>query len=85
MQSTAGQRPGELGMLWVNMICVHIFILVHLQPCNRVLGFAQGQFPEVDVFASTATSLPLFPRQTESIRVRVITALGESALEQSLL
>jgi dTDP-4-amino-4,6-dideoxygalactose transaminase len=34
---------------------------VHLQPYYRELGFAEGQFPEAERYASTAISLPLFP------------------------
>ncbi|MDA7434759.1 UDP-4-amino-4,6-dideoxy-N-acetyl-beta-L-altrosamine transaminase [Synechococcus sp. AH-601-J22] len=34
---------------------------VHLQPYYRALGFAEGQFPEAEAYASSAISLPLFP------------------------
>ena len=34
---------------------------VHLQPYYRAMGFAEGQFPEAEAYASSATSLPLFP------------------------
>lgn len=34
---------------------------VHLQPYYRDLGFAEGQFPEAETYASCAISLPLFP------------------------
>jgi UDP-4-amino-4,6-dideoxy-N-acetyl-beta-L-altrosamine transaminase len=34
---------------------------VHLQPYYRRLGFAEGQFPQGEAFATSAISLPLFP------------------------
>ena len=34
---------------------------VHLQPYYRALGFAEGQFPEAEAYASNAISLPLYP------------------------
>ena len=58
---------------------------VHLQPYYRALGFAEGQFPEAEAYASSAISLPLFPGLTESDQVRVCTALGVSLQEQGLL
>jgi len=58
---------------------------VHLQPYYRALGFAEGQFPEAEAYASSAISLPLFPGLTESDQVCVCTALGESLQQQGLL
>ena len=34
---------------------------VNLQPYFRVMGFAEGQFPEAEAYASSAISLPLYP------------------------
>jgi UDP-4-amino-4,6-dideoxy-N-acetyl-beta-L-altrosamine transaminase len=34
---------------------------VNLQPYYRALGFAEGQFPQAEAYASSAISLPLFP------------------------
>lgn len=58
---------------------------VHLQPYYRAMGFAEGQFPEAESYASSAISLPLFPGLTEIDQGRVSTALGESLQEQGLL
>ena len=58
---------------------------VHLQPYYRALGFAEGQFPEAEAYASSAISLPLFPGLTESDQDCVFAALGESLHEQGLL
>ena len=58
---------------------------VHLQPYYRALGFAEGQFPEAEAYASSAISLPLFPSLTESDQVGVFTALSKSMQEQGLL
>jgi len=58
---------------------------VHLQPYYRAFGFAEGQFPEAEAYASSAISLPLFPGLTESDQLRVFTALGESLQPQPLL
>jgi len=58
---------------------------VHLQPYYRALGYAEGQFPEAEAYASSAISMPLFPGLTESDQIRVCTALGVSLQEQGLL
>jgi dTDP-4-amino-4,6-dideoxygalactose transaminase len=34
---------------------------VHLHPYYRHMGFAEGQFPQAEAYASSAISLPLFP------------------------
>jgi len=34
---------------------------VHLQPYYRAMGFAVGQFPAAEAYASSAISLPLYP------------------------
>ena len=34
---------------------------VHLQPCHQRLGFYEGDFPEVEAYATNAISLPLYP------------------------
>ncbi|PSI00335.1 UDP-4-amino-4,6-dideoxy-N-acetyl-beta-L-altrosamine transaminase, partial [Synechococcus lacustris] len=50
---------------------------VHLQPYYRALGFAEGQFPEAEAYASSAISLPLFPGLSASDQQRVASALTE--------
>ncbi len=57
---------------------------VHLQPYYRALGFAEGQFPEAEAYASTAISLPLFPGLTEKDQVHVFTSLRTSLQDQGL-
>ena len=50
---------------------------VHLQPYYRVLGFAEGQFPEAEAYASSAISLPLFPGLKTADQQRVASVLAE--------
>ena len=50
---------------------------VHLQPYYRALGFAEGQFPEAEVYANSAISLPLFPGLSALDQQRVVTGLVE--------
>ena len=49
-----GLRAAEIG------VQLH-YSPVHLQPYYRAMGFGEGQFPEAEAYASSATSLPLFP------------------------
>jgi UDP-4-amino-4,6-dideoxy-N-acetyl-beta-L-altrosamine transaminase len=49
---------------------------VHLQPYYRALGFAEGQFPEAEAYASSAISLPLFPGLSTLAQDRVIAELA---------
>jgi UDP-4-amino-4,6-dideoxy-N-acetyl-beta-L-altrosamine transaminase len=50
---------------------------VHLQPYYREMGFAEGQFPEAEAYASSAISLPLFPGLSAADQQRVATALTQ--------
>jgi len=50
---------------------------VHLQPYYRALGFAEGQFPEAEAYASSAISLPLFPGLSAVDQQRVVAELEE--------
>ena len=50
---------------------------VHLQPYYRALGFAEGQFPEAEAYASSAISLPLFPGLTAVDQERVVAELAQ--------
>jgi dTDP-4-amino-4,6-dideoxygalactose transaminase len=50
---------------------------VHLQPYYRALGFAEGQFPAAEAYASSAISLPLFPGLSASDQQRVAAALAQ--------
>jgi UDP-4-amino-4,6-dideoxy-N-acetyl-beta-L-altrosamine transaminase len=85
-QATAEQHRRVFERLRASGIGVQLhYSTVHLQPYYRALGFAEGQFPEAEAYASSAISLPLFPGLTESDQVRVFTALGESLQQQGLL
>jgi dTDP-4-amino-4,6-dideoxygalactose transaminase len=48
------------------------------------LGFAEGQFPEAEAYATSAISLPLFPGLTDVEQVRVVQALSNIMHEQEL-
>jgi dTDP-4-amino-4,6-dideoxygalactose transaminase len=48
---------------------------VHLQPYYRALGFVEGQFPEAEVYGSSAISLPLFPGLMADDQARVAQVL----------
>ena len=50
---------------------------VHLQPYYRALGFAEGQYPQAEAYASSAISLPLFPGLSAADQQRVGTRLAE--------
>ena len=50
---------------------------VHLQPYYRALGFAEGQFPQAEAYASSAISLPLFPGLSAADQQRVASVLAE--------
>ena len=85
-QATAEQHRQVFERLRASGIGVQLhYSPVHLQPYYRALGFAEGQFPEAEAYASSAMSLPLFPGLTESDQVRVLTILGESLQEHGLL
>jgi dTDP-4-amino-4,6-dideoxygalactose transaminase len=51
---------------------------VHLQPYYRAIGFAEGQFPEAEAYASSAISLPLFPGLSKGDQERVAAMLAET-------
>lgn len=51
---------------------------VHLQPYYRNLGFQEGDFPEAELYSSSAISLPLFPGLLNQDQVRVVNALAHS-------
>ena len=48
---------------------------VHLQPYYRRLGFAEGQLPAAEAYASSAISLPLYPGLTAEDQERVVFTL----------
>ena len=48
---------------------------VHLQPYYRQLGFQQGDFPKAEHYATSAISLPLFPRLSSQDQQHVVDTL----------
>jgi UDP-4-amino-4,6-dideoxy-N-acetyl-beta-L-altrosamine transaminase len=86
MHASAEQHRGVFEGLRAAGIGVQLhYSPVHLQPYYRALGFADGQFPVAEAYASSAISLPLFPGLIETDQVRVFTALGESLQQKALL
>lgn len=49
---------------------------VHLQPYYRRLGFAEGDFPRTEAYASNAISLPLYPGLSEQQQQRVAEVIA---------
>ena len=48
---------------------------IHLQPYYRNLGFREGDFPQAELYAKNAFSLPLFPGLDRKDQLRVAKAL----------
>ena len=57
---------------------------VHLQPYYRAMGFAEGDCPEAEAYASSAVSLPLFPSLSEEEQDKVVQVLVDSLEEHGL-
>jgi UDP-4-amino-4,6-dideoxy-N-acetyl-beta-L-altrosamine transaminase len=84
-QATANQHREVFQMLRGDGIGVQLhYSPVHLQPYYRALGFAEGQFPEAEAYATSAISLPLFPGLTDVEQVRGVQALTNILREQEL-
>jgi UDP-4-amino-4,6-dideoxy-N-acetyl-beta-L-altrosamine transaminase len=58
---------------------VHYFP-VHLQPYYRALGFAAGDYPHAERYASEAISLPVFPELTAQEQHFVISTLSRELM-----
>ena len=56
---------------------VHYPLPIHLQPCYRDLGYAEGDFPEAEAWAATEISLPLFCGMTVEQVEWVIRSVNE--------
>ena len=54
------------------------YIPVHLQPYYRALGFEPGLYPEAELHAQEALSLPLYPALTDSEQDQVVAALRKA-------
>jgi UDP-4-amino-4,6-dideoxy-N-acetyl-beta-L-altrosamine transaminase len=57
---------------------------VHLQPYYRAMGFAEGDCPEAEAYASCAISLPLFPSLSKDQQDKVVQVLADSIEKQGL-
>jgi UDP-4-amino-4,6-dideoxy-N-acetyl-beta-L-altrosamine transaminase len=51
---------------------------VHLQPYYRDMGFAPGQYPVSEAYASNAITLPLFPTMTDGEQDHVVSVLRQA-------
>ena len=77
-QASSEQHRQVFEGLWAAGIGVQLhYSPVHLQPYYRAMGFAEGQFPEAEVYSSSAISLPLFPGLSAADQQRVAAALAE--------
>ena len=50
---------------------------VHLQPYYQKLGFAEGDYPEAEAYASSAISLPLYPGLKSREQQKVVEVLNQ--------
>lgn len=50
---------------------------VHLQPYYQKLGFSEKDFPQAEVYANTAITLPLYPGLSNSDQERIVKTLEE--------
>ena len=57
------------------------YLPVHLQPYYRALGFKEGDFPEAELYARTAITLPLFATLSEPAQDEVVKALAAAIRE----
>jgi UDP-4-amino-4,6-dideoxy-N-acetyl-beta-L-altrosamine transaminase len=77
-QATAGQHRQVFEGLRAAGIGVQLhYSPVHLQPYYRAMGFAEGQFPEAEAYASSVISLPLLPGLSEGQQQRVVDAIRD--------
>lgn len=53
------------------------YIPVHTQPYYKQLGFKQGDFPEAELYYTTAISLPMYPDLTQEQIHYIYTTLKE--------
>ena len=48
------------------------YIPIHLQPYYRNLGFKRGDFPNAEIYALNAISLPMYPNLNEEVPKKII-------------
>ena len=53
------------------------YIPIHLQPIYRDFGFKEGNFPESEIYANNAISLPIYPELSFESQLRVTNAIRE--------
>ncbi|RYG39229.1 MAG: UDP-4-amino-4,6-dideoxy-N-acetyl-beta-L-altrosamine transaminase [Burkholderiales bacterium] len=54
------------------------YIPVHTQPYYRAMGFADGDYPEAELYYSEAISLPMYPTMSEAQQDEVVEALRKA-------
>jgi UDP-4-amino-4,6-dideoxy-N-acetyl-beta-L-altrosamine transaminase len=71
-----GRRDAAFAALRAADIGVNVhYYPIHLQPYYRALGFAAGQFPQAEAYASRTLSLPLYPDLSEVQQDEVVERL----------
>ena len=81
-QATADQHRQVFEGVRVAGIGVQLhYSPVHLHPYYRDLGFAEGQFPAAESYASSAISLPLYPGLRGVDQHRVVSTLNSLLAE----
>ena len=53
------------------------YIPIHLHPIYRNFGFEEGNFPESEIYANNAISLPIYPELSFESQLRVSNAIKE--------
>jgi len=54
------------------------YLPVHTQPYYRGLGFREGDFPEAELYAGEALTLPLYYGLSEADQDKVVAELGRA-------
>ena len=54
------------------------YLPVHLHPYYRDLGFKEGDFPEAELYATNAISIPIFPGLTSKKQEYIVNNINDS-------